>query len=66
MEVRDSKTGEPETPSKIVELKKTMWTKNTKVNTEEEDNDLYEESDDGDEDDDDICLNMKNVINAKK
>ena len=51
LEVRDSKTGEPETPSKIVELKKSMWTKNTKVNTEEEDNDLYGESDGGSDDD---------------
>ena len=52
LEVRDSKTGEPETPSKIVELKKSMWTKNTKVNTEEEDDDLYGESDDDDNDED--------------
>ena len=76
LEVRDSKTGEPETPSKIVELKKSMWTKNTKVNTEEEDNDLYGESDDdndvsedGDDDDDDMseyeecnkCEKMNNI-----
>ena len=56
LEVRERKSGEHDTPSKIVELKKSMWRQNTKVNAEEEDNDLYnddvEDEDEEDEDDD--------------
>ena len=56
LEVRDKLTNSTETPSKIVELKKEMWRKNEKVNSqgeEEEDDDedyIYDEEDDDEED----------------
>ena len=65
LEVRDSLSNLSETPSKIVELKREMWRKNEKVNSQDdlddddeseddEYNNLYgEEDDDEDEDDDD-------------
>ena len=59
LEVRDKLTNSTETPSKIVELKKEMWRKNEKVNSqgeEEEDDDedyIYDEEDDDEEDEED-------------
>ena len=57
LEVRDSKSGTPETPSKIVELKQQMWRTNTKVNSTEDTgnvyNGLYGEDEDEGEDEDD-------------
>ncbi len=56
LEVRDSKSGTPETPSKIVELKQQMWRTNTKVNSIKDNNSMYNglygEDDDDDDDDD--------------
>ncbi len=74
LEVRDSKSGTPQTPSKIVELKQQMWRTNTKVNSNEESvsgyDGLYDEEDeDEDEDEDDMseyeecnrCEKMNNI-----
>ena len=60
LEVRDSISSSNETPSKIVELKKSDVEKNEKVNSQEEEDDddddddggLYGEEDDDDEDED--------------
>ena len=59
LEVRDTKSGKPETPSKIVELKQQMWRTNVKVGQSEEEEDEDEENNYGNlyggesEDDDD-------------
>ena len=63
LEVRDSLSNQSETPSKIVELKREMWRKNEKVNSqddldedEDEDdeyNNLYGEEDENDDSSDD-------------
>ena len=58
LEVRDSLSNLNETPSKIVELKKEMWRKNEKVNSQDdeeddEEDDLYEEDNEEDDNDDD-------------
>ena len=63
LEVRDTLSNSNETPSKIVELKREMWRKNEKVNSqddlddddeseEDEYNNLYGEEDDEEEDED--------------
>ena len=68
LEVRDTLSNSAETPSKIVELKKEMWRKNEKVNSqddEDEDDDLYEyEEDEEDEDDDEDDSDSENPILA--
>jgi hypothetical protein len=52
LEVRDRLSSLNETPSKIVELKKEMWRKNEKVNSQDEDEyyQLYGEEESDDED----------------
>ena len=77
LEVRDTLTNSAETPSKIVELKKEMWRKNEKVNSQEEDDDEDDDEDDlyGDDDDDEeddsnyespILTNLRMSLNGNK
>ena len=77
LEVRDTLMNSAETPSKIVELKKEMWRKNEKVNSQEEDDDEDDDEDDlyGDDDDDEeddsnyespILTNLRMSLNGNK
>ena len=76
LEVRDSLSNLSETPSKIVELKREMWRKNEKVNSqddlddddeseEDEYNNLYGEEDEDEEEEDDEEYESPIITNCR-
>ena len=79
LEVRDSLSNLSETPSKIVELKKEMWRKNEKVNSQDDEDDdeddedednMYDEEEEEDDEDEDyespILANLRMTLTNNK